>query len=105
MANKKNTNQRRPARVIEDTSIYLLQLSPGLFYFRTSGDGRPLGVAAPSVAEHMSYKDADRLCQQFRSLGYNGPVVTDIYGQLIDNDALESERRIQAEKSAKFWGD
>ena len=100
----RKTNQRL-VRVIEDTNRYLLQLSPGLFYFRTAGDGKPLGVAAPSVATHMSYKDADALCVRFRSMGYNGPVVTDIYGRLIDNDALESERRIQAEKSAKFWGE
>jgi hypothetical protein len=100
----KKTNQRRPVRVIEDANRYLLQLSPGLFYFRTAGDGKPLGVVAPSVATHMSYKDADTLCVKFRAMGYNGPIVTDIYGRLIDDDALEAERRIQAEKSAKFWG-
>jgi len=105
METKKKTNQRRPVRVIEDANMYLLQLAPGLFYFRTAGDGKPMDVAAPSVATHMSYKDADSLCVKFRAMGYNGPVVADIYGRLIDNEALGAERRIQAEKSAKFRGE
>jgi len=54
---------------------------------------------------HMSYVEADRLCQHFRSMGYNGPIVTDIYGRVIDGDALEAERRMQAERSQGIWGE
>lgn len=100
----KKTNQRRPVRVIEDINMYLLQLSPGLYYLKTAGDGKPLGVRAPSIAHHMSYAEADAVCQRFRSMGYAGPVVVDIYGRLVDGDALEQERRIQDERSARFWG-
>ena len=104
MASNKQ-NQRRPARIIEDSNRYLVRLDSTLFYLRTAGDGKPLGVSVPSAAWHGSYAEADVICQRFRALGYSGPAVTDIYGRLIDNNALESERRIQAEKSAKFWGE
>jgi hypothetical protein len=99
------SRRNRPVRVIEDTNRYLLQLSPGLYYLRAAGDLKPLGVRAPSVAAHLSYEEADRLCQHFRSMGYQGPVVVDIYGRVIDGDALEAERRTLAERSAKFWGE
>jgi hypothetical protein len=104
MASKKQ-NQRRSPRVIEDSNRYLVRLDSTLFYLRTAGDGKPLGVSVPSAAWHGSYAEADAICQRFRALGYSGPAVTDIYGRLIDSDALESERRVQAEKSAKFWGE
>jgi len=101
----RNKAKHRPVRVIEDTGRYLLQLSPGLYYLRTAGDGKPLGVRAPSVAAHMSYADADTLCQRFRSMGYQGPVVTDIFGRIVDGDALAAERKAKAERAAKFWGE
>jgi hypothetical protein len=89
--------KRYPVRAIEDSNRYLLQLAPGLYYVKTAGDGKPLGVRAPSVAQHMSYRDADALCQRFRGIGYEGPIVVDIYGSVVDADALEAERRAQAE--------
>lgn len=58
----KKTNQRRTVRVIEGDTMYLLQMAPGKFFFKESGDCRPLCVEAPSVAAHLGYKEADQLC-------------------------------------------
>jgi hypothetical protein len=100
------SNKPRPVRVIEDSAKYLVRLdSTPLFYSRTSGDGMPLGVRAPSAALHGSYVDADRICQEFRAKGFTGPVVTDIFGSIIDHQALEEERRAQRESENRFWGE
>jgi|GEM_PF-4051096 len=96
--------KQRPVRVIEDSNCYLVRMDSRLFYLRTAGDGKPLCIGAPSAAAHLSYKEADQICTHFRSMGYEGPVVCDIYGQIVDNAALESERAEQAERSRKFWG-
>ena len=102
---KNKINRHSPVRVIERGSRYLLQVADGMFYFRMSGEGRPLGVRAPSMAAHMSYAEADALCQKLRSEGYTGPVVTDIYGRVADVDTLAAERIAQAERVRRFWGD
>ena len=98
-------SKSRPVRIIIDHARYLVRLDDSLFYLRTSGDGRPLGVSVPSAAWHGSYMDADAICQQFRKLGYTGPCVTDVFGRMIDNQALENERARLAKKSRKFWGE
>jgi len=102
---RKQVKQRRPVRVIEGFKAYLVRLDSSLFYLRTSGDGKPLGVNVPSAAWHGSYADADEICQRFRAMGYTGPAVCDIYGRLVDNESLEAERQIQANKANKFWGE
>jgi hypothetical protein len=53
----------------------------------------------------MSYREADALCQHFRSMSYNGPVVVDIFGRMVDFEALAGERRAQDERIARFWGE
>ena len=41
---------------------------------------RPLAIAAPSLALHMSYRDADQLCQFLKARRYDVGV-TDVYGR------------------------
>jgi hypothetical protein len=101
----KKVNQHRSPRVIEGSNRYLVRLDSSLFYLRTAGDGKPLGVSVPSAAWHGSYAEADAVCQKFRALSYSGPAVTDIFGRMIDNQALADERARLEEKSRKFWGE
>lgn len=96
---------KKNVQVIPDTDRFLVQLASGLYFLKTAGDGKPLGVRHLSVAAHLSYEQADGLCQQFRSMGYNGPVVVDIFGRMVDFDALAAERRAQDERIARFWGE
>jgi len=65
--------RKRAGRIIDGDAAFLLRINRDLFFVKFDGKGDPLGVAIPSVAAHFSYKEADALCQQIKTKGYNGP--------------------------------
>jgi hypothetical protein len=95
--------RKRIGRVITGDAAYLLRISQDLFFVKLDGKGDPLGVAIPSVAAHLSYEEADGLCQQVKRKGYNGAVVCDIWGRMMDIKALEVARLPQEQRMNDFW--
>lgn len=96
--------KQRPGRVISSDEMYLLRIDPDHLYSRDNDDGRPLGTRYPSVAAHMSYAEADALCQRLRAQGYRSAFVSDIRGDAVSIAALEAARVQQEERAARFWG-
>lgn len=61
---------------------FLVRLDLEHFYIRT--DGREIACTdVPSVAAHLSYTEADRLCQKLLRRGFPGAYVTDEIGRPV----------------------
>jgi hypothetical protein len=100
-----STTRRRKGREIQGTAAFLLAVCKGNFFVKLNDRGEPLSVPIPSVAAHLSYEEADALCQQIKARGYNGAVVCDVYGRMVDAAMLAQIAGEDAERARKFWGE
>ncbi len=96
--------RKRTGRTISGRAVFLLRINKEHFFVRLDNDGLPLGVAIPSVAAHMSYEEADVVCQQIKARGYMGAVVCDVMGRMVDVKALAAIANEDVERAQRFWG-
>ena len=59
----------------------------GKLFFADFHRGRPRSIIAPSMARHFTYEDADKLCQQLRSRGYDA-CVCDVQGRFATLEVI-----------------
>lgn len=75
--------------------LYLVRMArtnePGTeaaFWVRNDPDGVPCNSPYPSVAAHLTYDEADEICQQLIQWGWKA-IVTNIYGEGVTVDDLD----------------